>query len=89
MNQRGQISKSPSQTVERIDYLLTQTNNRLLKIKLLNIYILICFDTSGGQFSAISFNMWHKIQDSVLVLIAYYNNLINENDEKQNESLVI
>lgn len=88
-NQRGQISKNPSQTVERLDYLLTQTNNKLLIIKLLNLYILICFDTSVGQFSAISYEMWHKIHDSVLVLIGHYNELISQNSENLRDSLVI
>jgi hypothetical protein len=87
MNQRGQISKNPSQTVERLDYLITQTNNKLLKIKLLNIYILICFDTSVGQFNAISYEMWHKIHESVLILVTFFNELIEYNDEKQREEL--
>lgn len=88
MNQRGQISKNPSQTVERLDYLITQTNNKLLKIKLLNSYILICFDTSIGQFNAISYEMWHKIYESVEILIEYYNELVEKNEEKQKEELV-
>jgi hypothetical protein len=77
-NQRGQVSKNPAQTVERLDFLLSQTNNKLLIIRLLNVYILICFDTSVGQFSAISYSMWHKIHDSVLLLINHYNDLIKE-----------
>jgi len=89
MNQRGQVSKNPSQTVERLDYLITQTNNKLLKIKLLNSYILICFDTSIGQFNAISYEMWHKIHESVFILIDYFNELTKNNDEKQREELVI
>lgn len=88
-NQRGQISKNPTQTVERLDFLLTQTNNRLLIIKLLNLYILICFDTSVGQYSAISYEMWHKIHNSVLVLIGHYNNLTSDNDNNQKDDLVI
>lgn len=88
MNQRGQSAKNPSQTVERLDYLITQTNNKLLKIKLLNSYILICFDTSIGQFNAISYEMWHKIYESILILIDFFNDLIKVNDEKQREELV-
>jgi len=88
-NQRGQISKNPSQTVERLDYLLSQTNNKLLIIKLLNLYILICFDTSTGQFSAISYEMWHKIHDSLLVLMGHYNDLIKESSENMKDSVVI
>lgn len=87
-NQRGQISKNPSQTVERLDYLITQTKNKLLIIKLLNLYILICFDTSVGQYSAISYEMWHKIHDSVLVLMGHYHNLIKENNDNQKDNLV-
>jgi hypothetical protein len=88
MNQRGQMSKNPSQTVERLDYLITQTNNKLLKIKLYNSYILICFDTSIGQFNAISYEMWHKIYESVLILIDYFHELIEVDDDKQKEELV-
>ncbi len=88
MNQRGQISKNPSQTVERLDFLITQTNDKILKIKLLNLYILICFDTASGQFSPISFEMWHKIHDSVLILISHFNDLVKENSENQKEGLV-
>jgi hypothetical protein len=88
MNQRGQMSKNPSQTVERLDYLITQTTNKLLKIKLYNSYILICFDTSIGQFNAISYEMWHKIYESVLILIDYFHEMIELNDEKQKEELV-
>ena len=88
MNQRGQMSKNPSQTVERLDYLITQTTNKLLKIKLYNSYILICFDTSIGQFIAISYEMWHKIYESVLILIDYFHEMIELNDEKQKEELV-
>ena len=87
-NQRGQIFKNSSQTVERLAYLMTQTNNKLLIIKLLNLYILICFDTSVGQFCAISYEMWHNIFDSVLVLIGNYDNLIKENLENSKDSLV-
>jgi hypothetical protein len=88
-NQRGQISKNPSQTVERLDYLLTQTKNKLLVIKLLNLSILICFDTSGGQYSAISFEMWHKIHDSVLVLMGFYNNLFKDHNETIKEDVLV
>lgn len=87
-NQRGQISKNPAQTVERLEFLLTQTNNKLLIIKLLNLYILICFDTSIGQYSAISYEMWHKINDSVLILIQHYDDLTQENIENQKEAIV-
>lgn len=88
-NQRGQISKNPSQTVERLDYLLTQTKNQLLIIKLLNLSILICFDTSGGQYSAISFEMWHKIHNSVLVLMGHHNNLIKDSNENLKEEVLV
>lgn len=88
-NQRGQISKNSAQTVERLDYLLTQTNNKLLIIKLLNLYILICFDSSAGQFSAISYEMWHKIHNSVLVLMGHYHDLIKDSSENAKDSTVI
>ena len=73
-NQRGHIQR-PIEVVSRLDYLLSLTDNLILKIKLLNLYILICFDTSPGQFSALSPEMWNKIHDSIITLIDYYNAL--------------
>ena len=87
-NQRGQISKNPAQTVERLDFMITQTQNKILKIKILNLYILICFDTSPGQFSAISYDIWHKIHDSVLVITEHFYNLVEDKEENEKEALV-
>jgi translation initiation factor 3 subunit C len=73
-NQRGHIQR-PLEIVSRLDFLLSQTENLTLKIKLLNLYILICFDTSSGQFSALAPELWNKIHDSIITLIDYYNAL--------------
>jgi translation initiation factor 3 subunit C len=70
-NQRGHLQR-PVETVARIDHLLSITDNLVLKIKLLNLYILICFDTSPGQFSAVSLETWNKIHDSIITLFEYY-----------------
>ena len=84
--QRGQIGKKPEEIVSRIDYLLTITQNTSLKIKLLNLDILICFDTSPGQFSALTIQMWKKIHDSIVELLNYYEEL--ESNEKGSDLLV-
>jgi len=73
-NQRGHLQR-PTETVARIDHLISITENLVLKIKLLNLYILICFDTSPGQFSAVGLEMWNKIHDSIITLFEYYHAL--------------
>jgi translation initiation factor 3 subunit C len=87
-NQRGHVQR-PLEIVSRIDYLLSVTDNNMLKIKLLNLYILICFDTSPGQFSALSLEMWNKIHDSIISLLNNYNNLnkLSSNDENLNNQI--
>lgn len=70
-NQRGHLQRH-AEAISRIDYLLTLTDNLILKIKLLNLYILICFDTSPGPFSALSLDIWNKIHDSIKTLLEYF-----------------
>lgn len=82
-NQRGHVQK-PVENVSRLDYLLSITDNMVLKIKLLNLYILICFDTSPGQFSALSLEMWNKIHDSIISLLNNYNTLNKSTSKDEN-----
>jgi hypothetical protein len=83
-NQRGHFQR-PLEIISRIDHLLKNTQNIYLKIKLLNLSVLICFDTSPGQFSALSLEMWNKIYDSIVTLLASYNSLntLKSKDETQ------
>lgn len=85
-NQRGHLQR-PEESASRIDYLLTLTNNLTLKIKLLNLYILICFDTSLGQFSALPLEMWTKIHDSILTLFEYYHVLITTQADSNKDGI--
>jgi translation initiation factor 3 subunit C len=85
-NQRGHLGKKPAEIVARIDYLLSIAENPGLKIRLLNLDILLCFDTSPGQVSAVSVEMWHKIHDLIVEMINLFNNL--DNKEENAEQLV-
>jgi len=84
-NQRGHIQK-PNEVATRLEYLVSVTENLVLKIKLLNLYILICFDTSSGQSSAVSVGMWNKIHDSILRLLTNYYSL-NKSSAGKDENL--
>jgi hypothetical protein len=86
-NQRGHLGKKPTEIVARIDYLLSIAQNTGLKIKLLNLDILLCFDTSPGQFSAVSLEMWQKIHDSIIELLNLYQ--VVEKTEAGTEQFVI
>ena len=68
-NQRGQ-SKRQIETVSRLDVLLKSTKNNELKIKLISLSVLICFDSSSGQFSSIPIELWDKIFNYIITLIA-------------------
>ena len=85
-NQRGHLGKKPAEIVSRIDYLLSITQSTGLKIKLLNLDILLCFDTSPGQFSAVSIEMWQKIHDYIIELLNLYSSL--EKSDEGTEQLV-
>jgi translation initiation factor 3 subunit C len=82
-NQRGHLQKKPMEIVSRIDYLLSNTENIFLKIKLLNLYIHICFDTSAGQFSALSLEMWNKIHASIITMIEYFQIVTTMNKDSE------
>lgn len=87
-NQRGHLKSKPEDVVARISLLLSQTKSTHLKIKLLNLYILICFDTSSGHFSALSLKMWQSIHDSIITLMENYKEFKNDESEAKSETVV-
>lgn len=87
-NHRGQLER-PIEIVARIENLLTLTDNVFLKIKLLNLDILLCFDTSPGQFSALSIEMWQNIYDSINELLNNYYKVKSTQPDQNNEAIVI
>lgn len=87
-NQRGHLKMKPEEVAARISFLLTQTQTPHLRIKLLNLYILICFDTSPGQFSALSLKMWQNIHDSIITLLENYNCLKKDESEATSDGVV-
>lgn len=87
-NTRGHNKLKNEEVLNRISYLLTQTQNIPLKIKLLNVYIPICFDTSPGQFTALSVNSWDDITNSILELLMLYDEFKNQNADVKGDAVV-
>jgi len=70
-NQRGQQEKN-LEILNRVEVLISSTNSKTIKIKLLNLYVHVCFDSSKGQFFALNITMWQKIYDSIIQLVNLY-----------------
>jgi hypothetical protein len=79
--QRGYLGNKPDEKIARIEFLLTMATNPFLRIKLLNLDILLCFDTSQGQFSAITGEIWEKTYQSINQLLKLFDELCKSNDE--------
>ena len=87
-NQRGQQEKN-SEIMSRVDVLISSTSNKSVKIKLLNLYVHVCFDSSKGQFFALNISMWQKIYDSIIQLVNLYLDLREaENYNATDENMV-
>lgn len=78
MSQVGQYK--PMETIERVETLLSITNNKTLKIKLFNLVILCCFDYSQGQLHALSLSTWRKIYLSIEKILSNYIEILNDRD---------
>ena len=90
--QRGQ-NKSPIDVVPRLEYLYSKTSNPLLKIKILTLSNLICFDNYTNQFSAFPLSLWDKVYKDIETLIELHDTLKKEqketNKEIENMSLIL
>jgi translation initiation factor 3 subunit C len=84
-DQRGYLGNKPDEKISRIEYLLTIAKNPELKIKLLNLYIHLCFDTSQGQFSALTSDMWDKTHESINQLLNLYEELSTTNEDSSEQ----
>ncbi|MCQ2821094.1 MAG: PCI domain-containing protein, partial [archaeon] len=73
-NQRGQ-TKSPIEIISRMDFLLSKSDNVIQKIKLISLEILICFDSSPGQFSSLNLSLWDKIHSLISTVIDLYDQI--------------
>ena len=80
LKQRGQ-NKSPLDVVQRLEYLYSKASNQLLKIKLLTLSNLLCFDNYTNQFSAFPLSIWDKVYKDIENLIELHDNLKKENKE--------
>lgn len=87
-NTRGHNKLKNDEVLDRISYLLTQTQNIPLKIKLLNVYIPVCFDTSPGQFTALSLNVWDDITKAILELLVLYEEYKQQNADVKGDAVV-
>ena len=88
-NQRGQTEKIDD-IKNRVSFLLLSTNNKSIKIKLLNLYVHVCFDSSKGQFFALNISTWQKISESILQLVTLYLELReDESYNSEDEAMVI
>ena len=90
--QRGQ-NKSSIDAVPRLEYLYTKTTNSLLKIKILTLSNLICFDNYTNQFSAFPLSLWDKVYKDIKELIELHDKLKKEQKESnkdiENMSLIL
>ena len=84
--QRGQ-NKFPIETIQRLDYLFTKTNNKLLQIRILTESNLYHFDMYSNQLSAFPLNVWEKVYNNIEKLIELHDDLKKENIEKNNKEI--
>ena len=84
LKQRGQ-NKSPLDVVQRLEYLYSKASNQLLKIKLLTLSNLLCFDNYANQFSAFPLSIWDKVYKDIENLIELHDNLKKESKESNKD----
>ena len=85
-NKRGQ-SKSSVDAVQRLEYLLTKTDNPFLNIKILSEINLMCFDNYTKQFSVFPLSLWEKVYNNIEKLIEIHDKLIKEKKEEPNKDI--
>ena len=85
-NKRGQ-SKSSVDAVQRLEYLLTKTDNPFLNIKILSEINLMCFDNYTNQFSVFPLSLWEKVYNNIEKLIEIHDKLIKEKKEEPNKDI--
>ena len=81
--QRGQ-NKSPIDAVPRLEFLYSKASSQFIKIKILTLINLFCFDSYSNPLSAFPYSLWEKVYENIETLIELHDNLKKEN-EKQSE----
>ena len=88
-NQRGQ-NKYSLDNAERLEFLLSKTENKLTQIEILTESTLQTFDNYANQLSAFSSSLWNKIYQDIekmMELHAILNQEKNELNEKDIEKM--
>lgn len=63
--QRGNIQSKATEYVSRLEILLESVSNKILHIKLLNVFVSVTFETSPGHFSMLSSDTWKRLVKSI------------------------
>lgn len=87
-NQRGQQEKN-TEIISRVEFLKSQTNNNMIKIKLINLYVHCCFDSSKGQFFALNLDTWRKINSSINDLVELYLELREDDSFNSTDEVMV
>ena len=82
---RGQ-NKSPSDIMQRLEYLSTKTDNKFLLIRIFSLSNLTCFDNSN-QLSALPLDLWEKVYNDIGKLIEFHDSLIKEKTEQNKKDV--
>lgn len=83
---KGHAQSKPTEMITRLENLIENARNKILKIKLYNVYVSVTFDTAPGHFSYLSNETWRKL----VKIIRDINNIFieeSQSDEK-NEDMV-
>jgi len=84
--QRGQ-NKFSIDVIQRIEYLYSKTSNKFLKIKLLNLSNLYCFDNYSNQLNTFPLSLWDKVYRDIETLIELHDNLKKEKTEEHSKEI--
>ena len=84
-NQRGQ-NKYSLDNVERLEFLFSKTENKLIQLEILTESTLQCFDNYANQLIAFPSDLWNKIYKDIEKMMELHDLLIKEkNDTNKND----
>ena len=79
-NQRGQ-NKYSLDNVERLEFLLSKTENKLIQIQILTESTLQTFDNYANQLTSFSSDLWNKIYQDIEKIMGLHTILNQEKNE--------
>ena len=84
-NQRGQ-NKYSLDNVERLEFLFSKTENKLIQLEILTESTLQCFDNYANQLIAFPSDLWNKIYKDIEKMMELHDLLNKEkNDTNKND----